>query len=583
MSDPRSRRNLDRLLFAGIGLLEGAVWWWADPFHVSDLGTARVALALVFFASSAALVVRFTWSATKPLRAAAFGLALGALVAAIAGWVMAQIPEHAAPYQGDAGRIGTWVIGAFVFLYVAVPFDQVFQESGRLRFSYPRLFDHSWNNFFVGAVALFFVGVFWTVLGVWAGLFKLIGISLFASLFESRAFAYLATFTAFGWGLEIGRASEGVIRTLRWIALLIGRTLLPLLGVIVLLFLATLPFAGLDKLWKTGDATPLLLTLLALLVLSINAVFEDGSGTPPYVSAVRGIIRLAIVVAPALAALAFYGSGLRVAQHGLTPDRVFALLFDLVAAAYAIGYAAAALRRRGSWLAMLPKTNIALAWFVAAVAVLVHTPLLDPLHLSATEQTWRLTSGRSDATRFDYATLRFRLGHAGFEALERLETIHDHPQADVIRRLAKRTLAASDYAEARGASTPPLDVSRFEVIPAGTPVPQGLLHTIACDVSDCDFHACAHAGACLLLGVDLDGDGSLEYCAILDQGWPWSPCYDSDAKGQWSRIGQLEYAGKVPKPCLEEIKSRLKAGPLRTKSPRYRALDLGTGELDVVP
>src|SRR5262249_4595811 len=154
--------------------------------------------------------------------------ALGAVVGGVTWWALGQQLLGGVRYNGDSNRTGVWFLGAFVFLYVLTPFAQIHQRSGEARFPYPQLFEHSWNNFFVGLVAALFAGVLWALLGLWGALFKLVGIDLFADLFGSRPFAFVATFTAFGYGLAIGRSSEGVITTLRRITLLIARVLLPL-------------------------------------------------------------------------------------------------------------------------------------------------------------------------------------------------------------------------------------------------------------------------------------------------------------------------------------------------------------------
>ena len=84
--------------------------------------------------------------------------------------VWGHLPASDAAFQGDGQRAFGWSLGAFAFLYVVTPFSQIFQRTGRARFPYPDLFEHSWNNFFVGLVAAAFTGAVWAVLGVWGPL-----------------------------------------------------------------------------------------------------------------------------------------------------------------------------------------------------------------------------------------------------------------------------------------------------------------------------------------------------------------------------------------------------------------------------
>ena len=48
-------------------------------------------------------------------------------------------------------------------------------------------------------------------------------------------------------------------------------------------FLASLPFTGLEPLWKTKAATALLLTAAAHLIVLINAAYQDGEDAPPLI------------------------------------------------------------------------------------------------------------------------------------------------------------------------------------------------------------------------------------------------------------------------------------------------------------
>ncbi len=240
-SGERSGDRAIRLIFPLIGLIEGLVWCWVDPFGIDTPPLARISACVLFFVSSSALVARFTWDGRSPRRWAAVASILGVTVAAVTWSVWSELPPEGAPYEGDGQRIAAWLLGSFGLLYVIVPFAQIFQRSGRLRFPYAELFEHSWNNFFIGLVAALFTGAFWAVLGVWGALFNLIDIAFFADLFQGKPFVYISTLSVVGYGLALGRDSEGVISTLRRITLMIAQALLPLLGLIALLFLAGFP------------------------------------------------------------------------------------------------------------------------------------------------------------------------------------------------------------------------------------------------------------------------------------------------------------------------------------------------------
>jgi hypothetical protein len=576
---------LTGLLFAAVGVCEGIVWWLVGPFDLESVAGARLSMSLLFFTSSAALVGRLIWTGASILRCAAVAAATGLVACLVTLAVWGHLPPAGAAWQGDDQRVAAWVICAFAFLYVVTPFAQIFQRTGRARFPYPDLFEHSWNNFFVGLVAAAFTGALWAVLGVWGALFDLVEISAFRELFTSASFAYPCTFGAFGYGLSVGRSSEGVIATLRRITLMAGRTLLPLVAFVAILFAAALPFTGLDPLWATGRATPLTLVLLALLAVFLNAVFEDGSRGAPYPSAVRVVVEASICLMPLYAAIAVYGTSLRVAQYGLTPQRIYALLFGAIAAMYALGYAAAVIARRPPWIGWVKSVNVGAALVVAAIAILVQLWPLDPLRLSAESQARRLEQGRVAAADFDFAALRFRLGHHGWAELERLEALREHPEALQIAS-AIAEVRASAYAWT-AAQEPPGDpkAMRFGVLPEGTPVPPAALEAMGRGHEDLGRGLCvSEADGCLVLAPDLDGDGDLELCLLARPWWSYAACYERTRDAEWTRIGSLGYRGVAEHPDTAQIGRWYRgAAALPTRAGRFRELAVPDGALYVVP
>jgi hypothetical protein len=572
-----------RLLFLFIGLVEGLVWWGVDPFGLDSLSAAKLGMCAVFLVTSAALVARFTWDGVAFIRWGTVALGLALLVAAVTLSVWGHLPQADAPYEGDSQRIFAWAIGAFVLLYVTVPFAQIFQGSGRFRFPYSQLFGYSWNNFFIGLVAVLFSGIFWSILGIWAALFNLIGISFFSDLFETKAFAYISTFAVFGYGLSLGRANEGVILSLRHITLMIAQALLPLVAFVALLFLAALPFTGLEPLWGTGQATPLVLVLLAFLALLLNGVYEEGERRPNYPAPLIRAIEGAVLTMPAFAAIGLYGTALRVSQYGLTPQRVYALLFVGVASVYALGYAAAVLLRRPPWMGMLKSVNVGAALLIALLVVLVQLPPLDPLRLSADSQAARLRDERVQAADFDFATLRFKLGHYGWERLMELEGMTNHPETEVIRKSIELVRVAESFWQTHASSRTDLAAVRFRFLPGSLTLPDGLLEAMAKDRTDLGTGICSDEGDCLILGADLDRDNVREYCLLGGSGWWYTSCYaKSSDDSAWAAIGSLAYRGGR-RPTAKELEAALGAGPLETRTSHYRDLVAPGGVLELVP
>ena len=407
-----------------------------------------------------------------------------------------------------------FVLTAFIGWYVLLPFAQAYFKTGSLRPAYPVLFEFAWNNGITLLIATIFTGIFWALLALWAGLFRTIGIELFDVIFYSKYFGYPVTGTVFAFAVYLGRSHVSAVVTVRRVILAVFKGLLPLLAVIALLFLAALPFMGLAPLWATGKATALMLTLQAVLLFFLNAVFQNGQGEPPYAPWLRAPVRAAIVLLPIYTLLCAYALYLRVDQYGWSTDRFWAVLLTGVIALHVFGYAFAALRRSAVWMAGMAPVNVAIAAVVVALSVAVNSPLLDAQRIGAKSQVARLLDGSVPAGEFDYAYLRFHLGRAGNSELAKLRAIDDHPHAETIRASADRALKLENrYNTAmERIETAAQAANNFAAYPRTESLSESFLDYAMSKNADWQLKRCLEVGQrCLVLAIDLNGDKRKDY------------------------------------------------------------------------
>lgn len=534
----------ERIRLAAIGAVQGlAVWALVDDWPEGHLLRAVFVGLLTFLAVSAA-VFHFAWTGDRLRRLVTTAVATGLVYGLVATWIGLGLPgpESAAP-SGDA-RVASWVVALVVTLYVLGPFVQIHQRSGRLRFPYPDLFLHAWNNFFVALVGGLFTGALWIVLLLWAGLFDLIGIDLFEELFEDGLFAWPASGAAIGFGVALGRESERVVATLRGITLALFRGLLPLVCFVALLFLASLPVTGLEPLWATDHASQLLLTWVAVTVLLFNAVYQDGSAAEPLPAWARRLVEAGLLAMTFFLAISAWGIGLRVAQYGLTPTRMWGILVWLVLAAYALGYAGAVVRRGSPWLPGVQGVNRIVAWLVVALGLLAHTAVLDPMGWSARSQLDRLVEGRVPAEGFDYGYLRFQLGREGAERFEELARLEEHPEIDEIRKGVEGVREADNYWswQSQQERAPLLDA--VVVVPEGAQAPPGLLAAIQ-DGPGLHGTQCPSEAPCTLFEASLlVGEPDAWVLASGREGWPLLQVFGRDGEGSFVHRGSLRPRGE---------------------------------------
>ena len=294
----------------------------------------------------------------------------------------------------------------------------VFDANQRAITPYARLFDCATQALSRVAVSLLFVGMVCVVLLLGTGLFLLIGQNLLQMLVTEPWFMFPVIAFAGIWSLHLTEGRLGVIRKLRILLCTVLSWALPLAVCMVGGFGLCLFQTGLEPLWKTGYATPLLLFMALILVVLINASYQDGA-----VFCVSPLLRWSARVACLwlfpLALLAAVGLGLRVEQYGWSAERVLAALLTALLGACGMGYAWAAIASR-PWLGALGAINSSVLWVGWLLLLGICSPLLDPTAMSVRNQLARLASGATSAQAFDFDYLRFEGQRFGQEALAQL-------------------------------------------------------------------------------------------------------------------------------------------------------------------
>jgi len=571
---------------AALGALQGlALWVLVETWPEEAPRLRALFVGAVFLVVGSALVVHMARTGRHRLRLAATAALAGSVLGAIACWVAWQLPAGDVPYRGDDARVSSWILASGIALYALGPFLQVYQETGRLRAPYSALYRHAWSNFFVAALGVFFALALWLLLFLWMRLFGLLGIDLFEEIFTEPLFLFPVLGAALAYGLATGRESESVIATLRGLTQSLFRALLPILAAVTAVFLAALPFTGPGPLFATRSAAAVLIAWTAAHVLLLNAVYQDGSERPPYTAPLRRLCEAGTLLLPVIAGIAVYAVLLRVRQYGLTPDRVFAGVVAVVLGLYATCYAAAVLLRGEPWLPRLRPVNVALACVVIALALLLHTPLLDPIAWSVRHQVARLRGGAVGPAEFDFGALRFELGHRGFAALAALEADPPAP-ADVTRERIELARRAESYREWRDQGGAGIDVAGGIERPTGAPWPAGLAAKLrGAAVRDWRIRECGKDTTCVLVDRDLDGDGRDE--ALLGVGSPQLfevDVFARTAEGGWEHAATLRPAAPA-RGALETGRwlDALRDGRLDPAPPTVPDLVLGGDRLRVHP
>ena len=486
----------------------------------------------------------------------------------------------------------SWLLGICIFVawFIMLAFFEHFCQFKHWYKDYQALFNFSWRNLVKIITASIFAGLFWAALLLLASLFKILSIRFFYDLISNRHFVYPATTLAFGLGLSLYAAKEETLAEFKRAILQVLGWLLPLVSLILIAFIVTLPFKGLSALWGTGYATGLMLGLMCLMVFLLNAAFQDGSQIK-YPAWVLQLTNIGLLTMPVYVLLCIYAMYLRVHQHGWTADRVWAASLVAIMSIYAFGYGYAAFKSlnfpkyktmASGWMQAAKQFNILAAFSLVALLCLINSPLLNPTRIAVQSQMAKLLSGEVKAANFDFQYLRFHGGRYGIDALQALLSNTEIKDAATIKPLAEAALKAEyqtyfPNSENNKTETAEQLQKKLNTYPKGAVIDAGFYQALFLDLKSNKFYLnCLtknhSTSTCQLLSIDLNQDGKPEIIIFDNYN---RRLFSKNADG-WQYLGDLQLANYQQSLKLDDLKS-IAAGDYKAVSPTWQELQLGQG------
>ena len=326
-----------------------------------------------------------------------------------------------------------WLAAGLVAITLALPLFQAGFHRLRWRTAYDQTHFHVWTDAISGAGALVFTGVSWLLVVLLAALFSAIDIDIVENVVDEPWFGWTFSGAAFGAALGVLRNQLKVIGTLQSVVMLVFSIIAVPLAAALAIFLLAVLASGIAVLWNaTESPTPLLLSVAVVAFVLVNAVIRNADHEVSGNRALRwASLVLALAILP-LALLAAISTGTRIAEYGLSPERLWGIVAVAVAVAYGVAYFAAPIRGRMSgWMERVRSANMHLAVATCVLAFILALPLFDFGAISARNQIARFDAGEVAVDEFDFDALRWDFGDAGREALERLAKSDDAETAEL--------------------------------------------------------------------------------------------------------------------------------------------------------
>lgn len=492
----------------------------------------------------------------------------------------AAFAKHTLHAPAPSGAM-IWAMAAALF--IAHSLRLAAAADNRAVASYTRCFEQSWKLMCQLILSALFMAAAWLVLYFGARLLEVVSIGWFLNVVTESPGHILIFPLAFAIAMHITDQRPSLVVGARTLLLVLFSWLLPVATLLIGGFLLGLPVVGMDALWSTHEAAHMLLIAAAVLIILINAAFQDGSTSAKTAKLIRASARVASVELLFLTALAAYALYMRVHQHGWSARRMIVAYGLAVAVCYAVGYAHAALQR-GRWLPSLPRVNIFTACLVLSLLVLALSPILDPARLAARLQLARFDAGEVNAEKIDVAYLRYDAARYGTDALAAMNTQKNRAKDKDFHEKVEAALAENDGERGRlhfmPEPTPDL-TETLKVWPKSAKLPASYLRIPPKHWDNSDNPLClSHADErCDVFFLDVTGDGKDEMIVLSLGTDGRSAVLQETPDGKWKSIGEFFY--RIA--SCKWVRDAVRAGSLKAIPPLRRDIEIAGRRVMIVP
>ncbi|EGI6809178.1 DUF4153 domain-containing protein [Escherichia coli] len=461
-----------------------------------------------------------------------------------------------------------WDFGCYLLLMAMLLLPWI-QKSLRIcnnstRYSY--FYQSAWHNVLILLVIFLANGLTWLVLLLWGELFKLVGITFFKTLFFATDwFIYLTLGLVTALAVILARTQLRLIDSIQKLFTLIATGLLPLVSLLTLLFIITLPFTGLSAISRHISAAGLLLTLAFLQLLLMAIVRDPQKVSLPWAGPLRCLIKTALLVAPLYVLVAAWALWLRVTQYGWTAERLQGALAVVVLLVWSLGYFFSIAWRKGqSPLVLQGKVNLAVSLLVLTILVLLNSPVLDSMRISVNSHMARYQSGKNTPDQVSI----YMLEHSGRYGRAALESLKSDAEYMKDPKRARDLLMMLDGKQQRQEQVSEKILAENVLIAPGSGKPVAPFWSV---VMKNRYNAmiCIEKDACVLVEQDLNSDGRAERIlfAFNDER---VVVYSIDPAGkEWKEITMSSLPHVITK---EKLLTAVKEGKLGTKPKTWRDL-----------
>lgn len=426
------------------------------------------------------------------------------VVLAMSVWLKWQVEDSDKWRQHEVFMFYGWRL--LLMAMLALPWIQYSLHVSREQARYPHFYRQLWLNALTLLIVFVANGLFWLVLLLWSEMFKLVGIPFFSTLFfDTDWFGYVAFGLITALAVLLARTQSRLVTAVQKLLTFIATGLLPLVALLALMFILTLPFTGLEAISQRVSAAGLMSTLTLLLLLLMAIVREPQKEALPYPGALRYLIKCSLIVAPIYTLIAGWSLWVRIQQYGWTPERLYGVLVVVVLLVWSFGYLASILRRGRNPLELQGPAILGVSLLALGLLVLLSSPVIDAWRISVNSHMGLYHSGK---IKPDQVSL-YMLDHSGKPGRAALEAL----QKDVaFNQDSKRRRDLNSLLQGRRDPVKELTATQLVskvVMAPGSQKPDDAFWAFV-KTQGYRITSCAEQNACVLVSQDLNADGHPE-------------------------------------------------------------------------
>ena len=426
------------------------------------------------------------------------------VVLAMSVWLKWQVEDSDKWRQHEVFMFYGWRL--LLMAMLALPWIQYSLHVSREQARYPHFYRQLWLNALTLLIVFVANGLFWLVLLLWSEMFKLVGIPFFSTLFfDTDWFGYVAFGLITALAVVLARTQSRLVTAVQKLLTFIATGLLPLVALLALMFILTLPFTGLEAISQHVSAAGLMSTLTLLLLLLIAIVREPQKEALPYPGALRYLIKCSLIVAPIYMLIAGWSLWVRIQQYGWTPERLYGVLVVVVLLVGSFGYLASILRRGRNPLELQGPVILGVSLLALGLLVLLSSPVIDAWRISVNSHMGLYHSGKIKPDQVSLYMLEHsgKPGRAALEALQKDVAFNQDSKRrrDLISLLQGRRDPVKEL-------TATQLVSKVVMAP-GSQKPDDAFWAFV-KTQGYRITSCAEQNACVLVSQDLNADGHPE-------------------------------------------------------------------------